>query len=118
VRAGDTLSGIAARRHTTIAAIARLNRLDPDAILRVGLTLRLPDRPGGRLAPYVVRPGDTLSQIAVTHGLTVAGIARINHLDPAALLIAGTRLQLPAGPPRTSIRAAIARWADHYRIPR
>src|SRR5581483_6689989 len=117
VRTGDTLSAIAARHHTTVVALARLNKLDPDGILRAGITLRLPEiRP--RLTRYLVRPGDTLSGIAYRHGLTVAEIARVNRLDPAGLLIAGHRLLLPAGPPRESIRGTIGRWADHYGIPR
>jgi LysM repeat protein len=118
VRPGDTLTGIAARHHMTVAALARLNDLDPDGLLPAGIILRLPERALARLTPYVVRSGDTLSEIAYRHGLTVAEIARVNRLDPADLLIAGRRLLLPAGPSRHSIRAAIRRWADHYRIPR
>jgi LysM repeat protein len=117
VRPGDTLSGIAARYHTTVAVLARLNELDAEAILPAGITLRLPARPG-RLTPYVVRPGDTLGDIAYRHGLTVAEIARVNRIDPADPLLAGRRLLLPAGPTAESIRETIGRWADHYRIPR
>lgn len=117
VRPGDTLSGIAVCHHTTVAALARLNDLDPNGLLPVGIRLRVPDGPA-RLTPYVVRVGDTLSAIAHRHGLTVAEIARVNRLHPASLLVAGRRLLLPAGPSRPSIRATIQRWADHYRIPR
>ncbi|HKP19645.1 MAG TPA: LysM peptidoglycan-binding domain-containing protein [Gaiellaceae bacterium] len=117
VRPGDTLSGIATRYHTTVVGLARLNKLDADAILPIGLTLRVPAQPV-RLTAYVVRPGDTLSDIAYRHGLTVAGIARVNRLDPEDLLVAGRRLMLPAGPSRETIRDTIRRWADHYRIPR
>lgn len=118
VRPGDTLTAIAARHHTTVAALARLNELGPADLLPVGITLRLPDRPRERLTPYFVRLGDTLSEIAFEHGVTVAEIARINGLDPAELLIEGRRLMLPAGPPKERIRASINRWAGHYRIPR
>jgi soluble lytic murein transglycosylase-like protein len=117
VRAGDTLSGIAGRYHTTVVALVRLNRLEAEAILPVGVTLRLPARPV-RLTSYVVRSGDTLSDIAYRHGLTVAEIARVNRLDPEDLLAAGRRLMLPAGPSRQSIRDTISLWADRYRIPR
>jgi LysM repeat protein len=118
VRPGDTLSTIAARHHTSVATLARLNKLEPAAVLPVGITLRLRRRTPERLIPYRVRLGDTLSDIAFKHGLTVARIARINHLDPAALLVEGRRLVLPAGPSKRTIRASINRWADHYRIPR
>jgi LysM repeat protein len=119
VRAGDTLTAIAARHHTTVPLLSRLNRLDPTRVLPIGFVLRLPDpRAGQLLEPYVVRPGDTLSQIASSRGVRLADIARINHLDPAALLLEGQRLLLPRGASKEAIQASIRRWADHYRIPR
>jgi LysM repeat protein len=42
VRAGDSLSGLARRYHTTIAKLARLNRLDPARFLLIGTKLRVP----------------------------------------------------------------------------
>src|SRR4051812_38682661 len=42
VRAGDTLFSIAQRFGTTIKAIARANRLNPNGILRIGVQLGIP----------------------------------------------------------------------------
>lgn len=42
VRPGDTLTGIARRRGTTVGSLARLNRLDPARVLVAGARLRLP----------------------------------------------------------------------------
>ena len=42
VEPGDTLSAIAARAGTSVAALAALNGLDPAGVLEAGLTLRLP----------------------------------------------------------------------------
>jgi LysM repeat protein len=42
VRAGDTLSGLARRYHTTIGKLARLNHLDPSRFLLIGRRLRIP----------------------------------------------------------------------------
>ena len=42
VRPGDTLTGIAARYGTTLSALARTNRLDPNRFLLVGARLRVP----------------------------------------------------------------------------
>jgi peptidoglycan hydrolase-like protein with peptidoglycan-binding domain len=42
VRPGDTLTAIAGRFGTTLPALARLNRLDPDRVLLIGKMLRLP----------------------------------------------------------------------------
>src|SRR5262245_16198857 len=75
VRTGDTLTAIAASHHTTVPVLVRLNRLVPERFLPVGLVLRLPERRTRQsLAPYVVRYGDTLSQIASAHGITLAYI--------------------------------------------
>jgi Putative peptidoglycan binding domain/Transglycosylase SLT domain/LysM domain len=50
VRPGETLSGIAARAGTTVAALARRNRLDPNRFLLVGTKLVLP-MSGGSATP-------------------------------------------------------------------
>jgi LysM repeat protein len=119
VRPGDTLTAIALRHRTSVAILTRLNKLDPEGVLQVGATLWLPEQnPREPLAPYVVRRGDTLSQIAYSHGLTVAEIARLNRLDPDDLLIEGRQLMLPLGATKQTIRTSIRRWADHYRIRR
>jgi LysM repeat protein len=119
VQAGDTLTVIAARHHTTVSVLARLNKLDPERVLLVGFVLRLPQGRAARsFEPYVVRRNDTLSQIAADRGIGVAELARVNHLDPEGLLLEGQRLLLPGGPTRADIQASIRRWADRYRIPR
>jgi LysM repeat protein len=43
VRAGDTLSGIASRFHTTVSAIANLNHISDPSKLRVGQVLLIPN---------------------------------------------------------------------------
>jgi soluble lytic murein transglycosylase-like protein len=57
---------------------------------------------------YTVRPGDTLSGLAASSGVSTSAIAAMNGLDPAGLLLAGTVIKLPAGapaPPRASAPA-------------
>ena len=44
VRAGDTLSSIAARHHTTIAAIARASTISSRALIQPGQVLRVPGK--------------------------------------------------------------------------
>jgi LysM repeat protein len=54
---------------------------------------------------YTVRPGDTLSGLAASSGVSVAAMAAENGLDPTAPLLAGTVIKLPSGaptPPRAS----------------
>jgi LysM repeat protein len=42
VRTGDTLTALAARYHTTVAALAAMNRIDPARPIVIGQRLRLP----------------------------------------------------------------------------
>lgn len=85
VRPGDTLSGIALRSGVSIAELRRLNRFRGDRI-RVGDKLRLRAEPvlksanRGTRATVVVRRGDTLSEIALAHGTTVAQLRALNKL--------------------------------------
>jgi LysM repeat protein len=80
VQAGDTLSEIAQRYNTSIAAIVALNPQisDPDLIY-VGQVIALPEDGGIPVTgSYVVRTGDTLSAIARAFGTTVSAILAAN----------------------------------------
>ena len=130
VRPGDTLTGIASAHRTTVARLARANRIDATGLLLVGARLTVPSisRPVTR---YRVRFGDTLSDIAVRYGTSVTALARLNRLDPNGLLVTGRALLVPRAaepavvPPasnvldtRAEIRAAVRAWADHYGVSR
>jgi N-acetylmuramoyl-L-alanine amidase len=114
VRLGDTLSGIAARNGVSLARLAAANGLDPARPLLAGTTLRLPAQggAGASAAPaatttaapapigaYKVRPGDTLSALALRSRVPVAQMAFMNGLDPKRPLLAGTVIKLPTGSP-------------------
>ncbi|MCL6595335.1 MAG: LysM peptidoglycan-binding domain-containing protein [Firmicutes bacterium] len=100
VRAGDTLSAIAARFGLSLTALERLNGLGPASVLRIGEVLHLPAPRGSETAGrggsvYVVRAGDTLSAIAARLGVSLAALERANGLGPTSLLQIGQRLTIP-----------------------
>src|SRR5436309_298107 len=77
IHSGDTLSEIAARYHTSVAELVRLNNLPGNGnLIYAGDTLRIPghhrhahaaathNRAHFRITHYVVRPGDSLYAIA------------------------------------------------------
>lgn len=87
----------------------------------LGLQTRIPVRPArtATLHPYVVKPGDSLTAIAKRHGTTLSTLARINKLDPAHVLLIGTKLRLPASVSTTSVstvRASLDKWAAHFGV--
>ena len=129
VRSGDTLSDIAARFHTTVAALVRLNDLPGSGdVVYAGSTIRLPGHrhsgarhhhatgrhhagSGGHIVRYVVRPGDSLYAIAARFHKDPMRIARGNHLPSSLVVIIGQRLHIRvAGPARASSAGFHGYW--------
>ena len=111
VSPGESLTILAVRYRTSVAALARTNNLDPSRVLLIGTRLRVPGgsepvrnvtrtaapaRTTSSAGTYVVRTGDSLTAIAERHGTTVSSLARSNRLDPRGFLLIGTRLRVPS----------------------
>lgn len=129
--AGDTLSAIATRFHTTAAQLAAANGVDPARPILAGGTLRVPEpalaprRPHAprSLRVYRVRAGDTLSAIALSSGVSLGELAAINHLELSRPLLVGQRLELPVdelgnadAPASAPVRYSLRRWSAHYGV--
>jgi LysM repeat protein len=121
VQPGETLWSIAAANNFTTRSLAAANGLSEDAQVVAGSTIQIPTEgeaaaalgatgaPAPSATPsapsaappvlgaYTVQPGDTLSGIAASSGVTVGQLAWMNGLDAAAPLLAGTPLKLPTG---------------------
>lgn len=83
----------------------RPRRYLPLAAAALGLlagALVLTGTPAGATTT-VVRPGDTLWQIAAAHHVPLAALAAANAIDPNDMLLAGQRLQIPE--PRSAGRS-------------
>ena len=114
VKSGDTLSHIAKRYEQTTAQLKITNRLRND-FLRVGQVLRIP--PIGEVAvlteyktpptrTYIVSAGDTLSEIAAKHRVSISSLKRANNLT-SNLIKVGQELVIKAptsGPKTTPVR--------------
>lgn len=106
VRSGDTVSHIAVRSGTTVAAIARANALGDAARIRIGQVLTIPTgtsaapaapapAPAPATASYTVVSGDTVSRIAARLGTSVQAIVAANGLDSRAFIRIGQTLTVP-----------------------
>lgn len=98
VRAGDTLSDIAARHGVSLSALERANPqiLHPD-LIHPGQHINLPAGSQASGGSYTVKPGDTLSGIGAQHGVSWQSIASANHLSNPNLIYPGQQLTIPGG---------------------
>ncbi len=107
VRAGDTLSTIAAKFGSSIGALQRANRLSSPHRIRIGQRLLVPPRSGSGAAPvlaaanagaapavHVVRRGETLSRIAARYGSSVSALKARNGLSSAHRIYVGQKLSI------------------------
>ena len=105
VRRGDTLSELAQRHGTSVAALRSANDLSGSQV-RAGQTLQLPReraasptrRDGGPSRGqrvHVVRSGENVSVIAQRYGASVSGVLRANRLGSRTLIHPGQRLVVP-----------------------
>ncbi|MPV37673.1 lytic transglycosylase domain-containing protein [Georgenia subflava] len=124
VQAGDTVSHIALRTGSSVAAIVKANSLDSRALIRVGQMLKVPSAASTSAAPaaaspapasprvstttttHTVRAGDTVSALAKQYGTTVSAIVKANNLRSAGLIYVGQRLAVGATAVSSSTSAA------------
>lgn len=121
VKAGDTLGQIAANHQTSVNQLVQLNKLANPNLIYVGQVLTIkqatsasqsttatPAKPASS-ATYTVKAGDTLSQIAASHGTSYQNLASLNHLSNPNEIYVGQTLKLQATtstPAQTPTRAA------------
>jgi LysM repeat protein len=69
---------------------------------------------------YVVQPGDSLTAVATRFGTTLASLARANRLDPAAVLLIGTHLNVPPAAALTAtpsdVQSRLSAWAQRLGV--
>ena len=102
VRPGDSLSVIADFYGVSMSAILELNNIPDPNNLPIGQVLILP--PEAEVGPetelpatYVVRPGESLSNIAVALGVTIEELMAANEIEDPDLIFPGQELNVPGG---------------------
>ena len=122
VRRGETLSTIARRYRSSVTAIARANNLRSRHRIRVGQSLKIPQRGGARPAVvarsgsgsswhHTVRRGDSLWSLASRYGTPVARIRRDNGLRGDRLAV-GQKLKIETGAAVAGSRSYTVRRGD------
>lgn len=102
VQSGDTLSGIAAKYGTTVAALVRLNGIANPDLIHVGAVLKItgngkPASSSGSSASttHTVKEGQNLTVIAKKYGTTVDALVKANGISNPNLIYVGQVLRIP-----------------------
>ena len=103
VRRGDTLSQIAQAYGVTVAHIVEINNIQNPNLIFPGQKLRITESNSTTLNEpvqqstryvYIVRRGDTLSQIAQIYGVSVLYLARVNNIANPNLIFPGQKIRI------------------------
>jgi LysM repeat protein len=99
IKAGDTLSGIAAHFNTTVAVLKQLNHIADEDRITAGAVIKIPV--AGHVTPqpsapssYKVVAGDTLSEIAVKFHTTIANLKKLNRITDEDKIFPGQVIKL------------------------
>jgi membrane-bound lytic murein transglycosylase D len=146
VRKGETLSTIAKKYGTSVAAIIEVNGLSKKQRIYSGQLLTIPvpgvsyasnpepkksfpkdaikkqlqENPEPRPNRYLVKHGDTLWEIAAAHGVSISDIRRLNNLQSSALY-AGRWLKIPErqlGQPAKATIETVQATNEIYKVKR
>jgi LysM repeat protein len=110
VQPGDTLSDIAARHGMSVNRLMQINGITNPDLVVAGQRLVVSGGSGGGAsraaapapslptAPYTVKSGETLSEIADRFGTTTDRLIQLNRISNPNLVVAGTRLSIPGRP--------------------
>ena len=111
VKAGDTLSGIAARHGVSLSTLLQANGLSTSSIIFPGQRLKLSGSASASnsgsssssnnsssgpatASTYTVKAGDTLSGIASRNGISLSALLRANGLNSTSIIYPGQTLKL------------------------
>lgn len=110
VQPGDTLASIARRYDVPVSALAAYNSITNWNIIYAGSVILIPPGSGSgesgtppATVSYTVRPGDTLTRLALNYNTTVQAIISANSLTGSWLYV-GQVLRIPSSvpPPETT----------------
>ncbi|MDU7149893.1 MAG: LysM peptidoglycan-binding domain-containing protein [Clostridium sp.] len=100
VKEGDTLSEIAQRYGTTTERLAQINNISnpnliyPGQVLEISSNSSAANTSGGTATTYIVKEGDTLSEIAQRYGTTTERLAQINNISDPNLIYPGEVIRI------------------------
>lgn len=100
VTRGETLSGIAIKYNTSYKYLAKINSIPNPNLIYVGQRLKVPILDNHEIHDtshrlYIVRRGNTLTQIAKEYGVSIESIVELNNIVNPNLIYIGETLRIP-----------------------
>ena len=100
VQRGDTLSEIALRYNTSYQYLAKINNIQNPNLIFVGERIYVPSLEDSNVGDtshvlYVVKRGNTLTQISRLYGVSIDAIVQLNEIQNPNLIFAGEILRIP-----------------------
>ncbi|WP_211236579.1 lytic transglycosylase domain-containing protein [Arthrobacter castelli] len=113
VKAGDTISSIAAQHGKSISEVLEANGLNMGSVIHPGQKIKLSganvttqandrkliDQSGSKKGEpsgkYTVKSGDTLGSIAARHGVSLSSLLKANSLNLGSVIHPGNKLAIP-----------------------
>ena len=101
VQRGDTLSGIAQKHNTTVIHLVEINNIKNPNLIYTGEIIIIScnhnnnqNTNNSSNTIYIVRRGDTLSEIAQKYNTSVSELVRLNNIQNPNLIYVGQKLKL------------------------
>jgi len=112
VKKGETLGYLATKYGVSVSTLMSANNLSSAHRLKAGQPLLIPVTSDVALQNYVVKEGDTLSELAEKFRTDMGGITKANDLSDANYVETGQKLNIPT--PYVSTREEIAgKWITY-----
>lgn len=120
VSGGDSLTSVAKQFKTTTRELQRINNLSDAALLLPGQVLQLVDNAVHAAviektigpAHHIVRPGETLAQIAQHYSIRLSSILALNSLQERSLIFPGQKLTVREVTPKQPT-SSVAKASEH-----
>ena len=124
VQPGETLSEIADRQGVSVTRLMQANGITNPNLVVAGQKLVVPGARSSAsaaaprplpTAPYTVKSGETLSEIADRFGTSTERLIQLNRISNPNMVVAGTRLAIPGRPSSApAARSATPRNAKEH----
>lgn len=135
VKAGDTLSAIAANNGVSLGTVLKANSLSMTSIIHPGQKIKLggsadvsvasteitpavPKPAAPASGSYTIKGGDTLGAIAAEHNVSLSALLKANDLTATTMIHPGAKLALPGkAAPAAESAPAVAEEAPSDLVP-